>query len=52
MKKEFVNRVVLNIPNDFYKNFESLAFRRGISVSSLIRFSMSWFLENCKGVVI
>lgn len=43
--KENTTKVILNVPNDLAEKFKDLALKRGISRSSMILYSMSWFLD-------
>lgn len=43
--KENTTRVILNVPNYLDERFKDLAAKRGITKSSMIIYSMSWFLD-------
>ena len=46
--KENTTRVILNLPNEIDKEYKELSSKRGITKSSMIIYSMSWFLDYCK----
>ncbi len=46
--KENTTRVILNLPNEIDKEYRELSSKRGITKSSMIIYSMSWFLDYCK----
>ena len=46
--KENTTRVILNLPNEIDKEYRELSGKRGITKSSMIIYSMSWFLDYCK----
>lgn len=48
--KENTVRVILNVPNDLDLQFKELAIKRGIPKSSMIIYSMSWFLDYNKSL--
>lgn len=48
--KENTVRVILNVPNDLDLQFKELAVKRGIPKSSMIIYSMSWFLDYNKSL--
>lgn len=43
-------KVVLNVPNELNGIFKELAQKRGISKSSMIMYSMSWFIDYSKSL--
>ena len=43
--KDNTTRVILNVPNELDEQFKELAVKRGITKSSMIIYSMSWFLD-------
>lgn len=48
--KENTTRVILNVPNELDEQFKDLAIKRGITKSSMIIYSMSWFLDYNKSL--
>lgn len=52
-KKEKYNslvKVILNVPEELNKEISELAFRRGLTKSNMIIYSMSWFLDYSKSI--
>lgn len=43
-------RVILNLPENLDKSFSDLAYKRGITKSNMIIYSMSWFLDYNKSI--
>lgn len=48
--KENTTKVVLNVPNDIAEKFKELSIKRGITRSSMIIYSMSWYLDYNKSL--
>ena len=48
--KENTVRVILNVPNDLDEQIKDLAIKRGIPKSSMIIYSISWFLDYNKSL--
>lgn len=48
--KQNTCRTIVNIPNDLDQAFREMAVKRGISKSSMIVFSMSWYLDYNKSL--
>ena len=52
-KKEKNNssvRVILNIPEELNEEISELAYKRGLTKSNMIIYSMSWFLDYSKSI--
>lgn len=43
-------RVILNVPSELNEEFKNLALKRGITKSSMIIYSMSWFLDYSRSL--
>lgn len=48
--KKGTTRVILNLANDIDEAFTDLAHKRGITKTSMIVYSMSWFLDYNKSL--
>lgn len=48
--KENTTRVNLNVPNEIDKVYKELAYKRGISKTSMILYAMSWFYDYHKSL--
>lgn len=50
LMRENTTKVILNVPNDIADEFKNLAIKRGIPRSSMIIYSMSWYLDYNKSL--
>lgn len=48
--KKSTKRVILNLANEIDEAFAELAHKRGITKTSMIVYSMSWFLDYNKSL--
>ena len=48
--RENTTKVILNVPNEIAEEFKELAIKRGIPRSSMIIYSMSWYLDYNKSL--
>lgn len=50
LMRENTTKVILNVPKDIAEEFKNLAIKRGIPRSSMIIYSMSWYLDYNKSL--